>query len=451
MRENNIGIYAGSRYSEATLKGVVTGYPEERRAFLSRYKLFSMKVEHILADGEEGKVTGNILVKLFTYSKRPRVGDEIVIGGELFLPDNKDDDFDYINYLRRRGITAILRSKEGDLYSKTVTRNTPFFVLKRLIYSIRRKADEIIGRYLWGNNREIIRSVILGLRGNIAQETQDIFIKTGTMHILAVSGLHIGIIAGLFLWIFSFLEFPGKTSYLMTIIGICLFAVLAGCRSSSIRAAIMFSFVLINRMAGRKTDILNVLLLSAFFITFFHPSQLFQTGFILSYVAVLSIIFITPITDGIFRINRLKYKENAFNKAWRYFLKLMSLSLAIWIGMMPLVAMYFKIVTLSVIFTNLLAVPVLFVMVVSGIGLLLAGSINIFYPVAGAISLFIRGLCDIFTKTLQMISNIPFLYIKVPSLGKPLILGYYMCLVLIVGIFNVYISKTCKPGGVIRL
>jgi competence protein ComEC len=95
------------------------------------------------------------------------------------------------------------------------------------------------------------------------------------------------------------IRMPKKFAYILTIVGIFSFAVMSGARPSAMRAAIMLSFLLLSQLLNRKIDLISSLFLSAFIIVFALPGQLFTPGFILSYAAVLSIIYLTPVFDSV--------------------------------------------------------------------------------------------------------------------------------------------------------
>ena len=321
-----------------------------------------------------------------------------------------------------------MSSAEKDHYLRTGIEKGPVLSPRRLLSAARNNSDSIMRGHLSGVTRAVVRSVILGLRGEITEQTADTFIKTGTMHILAVSGLHIGIIAVALMGLLRLTRCPRNLTYFLTALGICAFAAFAGCRPSSIRAALMGTFVLFSMSLEREPDIVNALALSAFLITYFYPGQLFMPGFILSYLAVLCIIYVRPLTDAFLRVTPRVFGESRTAVIRRYLLRLLSVSFALWIGMMPVIASYFHIITPAVVLSNLLAVPVLFVTVILGSGLLLAGSVGFLPLPAGFISSALNLVVLFFIKAMRMISQIPFSHIKVSSPNRTFIAVFYAVL-----------------------
>ena len=429
--ENAISGFLYNTPQEVLIHGTVTDTPEWKGASHARHLVFSLKANRLLMNEKEHPVTGTIRVNLFTPRERPRVGDTLAIGGRISLPQGRKNPagFDYRTYLNRMGISAVLSSSKKDHYLKTGAEKGPLIFTRRLLSTARDRSDNVIRGHLSGTPRAITESVVLGLRGGITSRTGDVFTRTGTMHILAVSGLHVGIVALAIMGLLRLFRCPRNLMYFLTILGICAFAAFAGSRPSSMRAAIMGSFVLFGMSMGRKTDIVNALALSAFLITFFHPGQLFSPGFILSYMAVLSIIYVTPFTDAFLGVKPRVFGENSLAVTKRYLLRSLSVSFAVWIGMMPVIASYFRIITPSVVLANLVAVPALFVIVILGFGLLLAGFPGFLMPLAVLISGALNVIVPFFIKVMRTISQLPFSSVRVSSPDVILIAVFYMVLI----------------------
>ena len=429
--DNDISKFATGIPEKVVIYATVKADPEWTGASYSRRLVFPAECHRLLLGKDEMQVSGNIQVSMFTPGERaPQTGDELVMGGELSSPKGETNPagFDYGKYLRYGGITAVFYSSGKDHYLKTGVSKSPVLILKRTIHKARDRAGAIVDKYLSGSSRAVTASVILGQRGDVTSRIKDVFAKTGTMHILAVSGLHIGIVAGVVLWLLTLAGVPRKPKYLITIIIMCAFAIFTGSRPSSVRAALMGTFLLLGLSIDRDKDILNALILSAFCITFFYPGQLFRAGFIFSYMAVLSIIFITPLTDSLLRIKTRTFKEGKPELIKRYLLKAVSVSFAIWIGMMPVIAKYFYIVTPSVVIANLVAIPALFVILILGFALVITGLTGILAPVslivAGALGYMIPWFIDV----MGVLSRVPLSYVRVASPDITLVVLFYAVL-----------------------
>ncbi len=434
-QSHDISNFADKTPEKVLVYGTVANDPEWKgKSYMCR-QVFTLRAERLLSQEKERPVTGNVEIGLYSWKEQPEVGDKIVIGGRISVPPGKREpsDFDYGRYLRSRGITAVLRSAEKDHYMKTGLDSSPSFMIRRSLSEVRRKSYHTIQGHLWPRPKALISSVVLGMRGEIDEEMKELFIRTGTLHMIAVSGLHVGIVALIIMGLLRLLYLPRNAMCFLTVLGIFAFAVLTGARPSAVRAALMGAFILFGMALERKPDLLSVLVLSAFIITFFQPSQIFRAGFILSYLAVLSIMYITPFTDRIF------VKDSGAGRSYflcGYFFKAVSVSLAVWIGMLPVIAAYFGIVTPSVVLANLLAVPVLTLLVVLGGGLILAGSAGFLAPVAFLIAGTINIIVLYFIRTLHLISLVPFSFIRVPAPGLMVMTVYYAVLVSILAAFG---------------
>ncbi|MFH1665226.1 MAG: DNA internalization-related competence protein ComEC/Rec2 [Candidatus Omnitrophota bacterium] len=391
---------------------------------------FILKTEKLLTGGKELPVSGDISVNLYGRAERPLPGDRLVAGGKIssIRRNLNPAAFDYRAYLDNSGVRGKMTVPKNGYYLRASVSKNPVLLVLRALCIARGKADAILRQYLNGQPGAVMRSVVLGLRGGITEETKDTFVKTGTMHMLAVSGLHVGIAAAAVMGLLTFAGSGRVTVYLSAIIAVCAFAALTGARPSAVRAAIMLTFVLAGKLLERDTRVIDALAASAFLITFFMPSQLFMPGFILSYAAVLSIIYVTPLTDTLFGIEKRTLREKRSVTVRRYLLKPVSLSFAIWIGMAPLSAAYFHLITPSVVISNLLAVPALFCMVILGFMLISAGMAGFFLPVTLVIAYVSDGLIRSLIGALDIIRCLPMAFIRVAAPNLALIAVFYTVL-----------------------
>ncbi|MFC1548327.1 DNA internalization-related competence protein ComEC/Rec2 [Candidatus Omnitrophota bacterium] len=445
---DDISYFLTETPRKALLSGSVMSSPEWKGGAYSRRLAVTLRAEKLLLEDKEYPVTGKVRVNIFSPGERPRIGDRLVIGGKISLPRGKTNPagFDYKSYLSHLGIRAVMSSSKNDYLMIAGTKNGPGISFLRTLSKLRERSEGILDRYLSGTTKAITKATILGMRGDVKDSTKDAFSKTGTMHILAVSGLHVGIVAMLAVGLLRLLRCSRNITYLLAILIIFAFAVFTGCRPSSMRAAIMGAFVLIGLLMGRKTDVVNSLIVSAFLITFFYPGQLFLQGFILSYLAVLCIIYIVPLTDIVFGIKPRHLRETAGAATKRYTLKAISVSCAIWLGMMPVIASNFYIIAPSVILTNLLAIPALFVIVILGFTLLLTGFVPFLASAGIFVSWILSAIIPFFINILEAISRIPFSFFRVSSPGPALIAIFYIILTALI-IF----SKQAKKQKIIIL
>ncbi|MEO0570262.1 MAG: ComEC/Rec2 family competence protein [Bacteroidota bacterium] len=211
----------------------------------------------------------------------------------------------------------------------------------------------------------VIQALLLGQRNDISEATYTYYKNAGAVHILAVSGLHIGILLLLFQFLLRPLEyFPkGKTVKLITtVVLLWSYAFLAGLSPSVVRAVTMFSFLAYAMHLNRPTNTFNILALSMFFILLIRPLFLFQVGFQMSYAAVFTIVWVYP------KLQQFWYPKTwILRKGWQ----LLSVSLAAQLGVLPLSLFYFHQFPGLFFVSNLVVVP--FLGIILGLGILVLG------------------------------------------------------------------------------
>ncbi len=250
-------------------------------------------------------------------------------------------------------------------------------------------------------NVNILISIILGDKRNLDQETLNSFAATGTRHILTVSGMHVGIVALILNFLFSF--FPARNAFLKAIkiifvlTGIWFYAFLTGYGAAVIRASVMISMVMIGINLRKTTSIFNILFASAFILLLMNPLQLFQLSFILSYAAMLSIlIFYNPVYS-IIKLNKYRVLD--------YIWKLLSLSIAAQILIFPLSIYYFHNGPSLFILTALVATPMAFATIFMGFGVVFFHYFSTFLAnLLGTITGFVLTSSLSFIKYVESIS-----------------------------------------------
>ncbi|MCK5451317.1 MAG: DNA internalization-related competence protein ComEC/Rec2, partial [Candidatus Omnitrophica bacterium] len=374
-----------------------------------------------------------IAVKVYGPREKILIGDKLMIKGELKSPPSQKNSvgFDYRKYLKRKGVHALLTVSKKDVLVNIGRERDPVISIKRLLSISRGRLDSILKKYLYGNNLEILRAITLGNRKDLGSELNDIFIKTGTKHIFAVSGLHVGIIAIIMLNVLRALRCPKIMVFIFASVGVVLFVVLTGGQVSSIRAAIMCVFILFGNFMGRKIDLLNILLFSAFILTFFCPGQIFDPGFILSYVAVLSVIYIVPVIDVILRVD--EYRSHIVK---RYLTKAFSVSFSIYLGIMPIIALYYRIITPSTLIANFIAIPALAMMVMLGVGLFFAHLLPFCLLTTAVMTGLINFFCVGLISCIKWISTLPYAFICIAAPDAGLMCLFYLSLAILLVLFK---------------
>ncbi|MFN3840935.1 MAG: ComEC/Rec2 family competence protein [Cyclobacteriaceae bacterium] len=294
-------------------------------------------------------------------------GDVLLIKGspkELDPPSNPGE-FDYRRFLSFKNIyhqhfvhaerVQLLTSQKGN-------------ALLSAAYAIRNHAQSVINTHIDGPQQQAIASaLILGVKEGLDNDLTQAYAASGAMHVLAVSGLHVGIIYGIILFLFRPLTSTRKGKWVLAFVSILLlwgYALITGFSPSVLRAVTMFSFVALARPLNYRTNIYNILAVSAFVLLLVNPYLIMSVGFQLSYLAVIGIVYLQP------KIYRLWSTENIFlDNVWQ----ITCVSIAAQLATFAVGMLYFHQFPVYFLFSNLFVIPGAIAILITGI-LLLAGS-----------------------------------------------------------------------------
>ncbi len=305
---------------------------------------------------------GKILIKQDVKQTKIKTGANIdlLLDEVDFMHPNKSLNpfgFDYEKYLNNKGIyhQIFLRKTAYKLIdiNKSSTINIIAGRFREHIYNIFRQNG------LRGKSLALATALFLGERQYISKETFTDFQSAGTIHILAISGLHVGVLLIFLNFIFGFIKrkFGNLPFLFITIFILWLYAFITGLSPSVLRAVIMFSFLQTGLQLKRETNIYNTLFSAAFLMILFDPAVIFQVGFQMSFMAVLSIVSFFPIFSKPF-VNR--------NRLIKWFVDLFLVSLSAQIGVLPLSIYYFHQFPVYFLLANLFVIPLLFVILIYG-------------------------------------------------------------------------------------
>ncbi len=276
------------------------------------------------------------------------IGNSVVIIGNLTKPRDQRNpgEYDYQAYLSEKQIVGIVNSYSVNDFTIADFSKNDF---ANTIFIIRKKIDELISNVHNKTTSGLLRGLLLADRSLIDYETRQEFVNSGVVHILAVSGLHVGFIVLIFLFLFQ--RYNIYVRYMFTITGLILLMVITDSPPSVIRATIMSISLLLSPITGRSYNSYNALALAAFLILLINPNELFNPGFQLSFSAVLSIvIFYPPLSKY---IESMKIKSKTIN----YILLFSVTSLAAQIGTLPFTLVYFEKLSFVALLTNIFVIP----------------------------------------------------------------------------------------------
>jgi len=416
-----------SNFSEK--EGIVKGSVYKVGNKINSSQELYIKTKEFLINSKKYSTSGNIQLTVvnadnkFTDTINP--GDEIF--AEVFLkkPDlpNNFGEFNYREYLKRQKVylTSFIDNNQIGVHKKGNK-----FNYANVLYIIKEKINQKIDLLYAPPNSSLIKAMIIGNRNNIAGEWLDIFQDAGIMHILAISGLHVGLIALFLMFILNlFNKNPQRNIYKHLIVTIVLigYAAIAGFRPSVSRAVIMFSIFVFAKYLNRPYHLFNSLYLSALLLLLWQPLYLFDSGFLLSFVITFFIVLLSPIIE-----------EKTYILP-DYFKKSLSLSLAAWLGLLPLSAYFFYKISIIAIFSNLIIIPIISIILTLSIISIL---FSFFIPqLAIFISWFVNLFSNVFLAVSEFLSSIPFAYQYV---AKPKIYSIILYYILLFFIFTMLYS-----------
>ena len=315
---------------------------------------------------ETANYRGKLVLYLKDTLRENALGQAILFHSKLspIAPAQNPYQFDYKRYMEHQGIywqgyptcyeikdtpsfSPFIKAKQLQGYLAATLSHYPF-------------SKETVG---------VLKALVLGVRSDITPELYQQYINAGAVHILAISGLHIGIITYL-LTLFISLVVPAHrkgVKIALLLVFLLTYAAITGFSASVLRAVVMFGGYSIAYLAESRRARYDSLLLSAFILLLCKPTFLFEVGFQLSYMAVLSIALFLPLGD--------KYRfENRF---LNFFWDIIKVSIAAQIGVLPLSLYYFHQFAGLFLVTNVLILPLLGIILSVGIGVVLLASIQL--------------------------------------------------------------------------
>ncbi|MBI9072822.1 MAG: DNA internalization-related competence protein ComEC/Rec2 [Melioribacteraceae bacterium] len=288
--------------------------------------------------------------RLRTFHGTIEAGNYIEVETTIREPRNERNpgEFDYQKYLLTKNIVAIA-SCNSVAKVKLINNNVDYF--NSFIFGIRKKMAGIIERNHDPLTSGFLKGLLLADRSEIDEKLKEKFINAGVVHVLAVSGLHVGYIVLIFIFLFA--RFNLKLRIILTIIGLLFFMFLTGAHPSVFRATVMAIVIIISKYSGRQNNNYNSLAIASLIILFLNPNELFNPGFQLSFSAVLAIITLTPI----FQKQIYAWKINS--KFVKWILLFCAVSFSAQLGTLPFTLIYFNKLSIIALFANIIVIPMI--------------------------------------------------------------------------------------------
>ena len=399
----------GEQPLPATIRGSVISEP---KISANEFNSFLFQAESIEIDRETRPCRAKLFVR---WRHAAEFGDELKLFGtiEKVEPPRNPGEFDMASYLARQDVRRALIVRYAE--NGTVLDHAGGNTVLRAAQKSREWMQRVLCRDL-EDSPDVTGSIsgmVLGLRHQTPEDIEEPFQQTGTLHLFAVAGLHVGIVARL-LWILAtVLRLPKKWATLLIVPTLLFYAAVTGLHTSSVRAAVMSGVLLGGFLVERKAFALNNLAAAAVLILCWDTNELFSVGFQLSFSVVAAIIVLTEPT---FRFLRRRFEPDSFlprslftarrralNHSLSWLARAASVSFAAWIGSLPLMLWYYHLVTLSSVLANVVVVPIAFFVLAGGLLSMVAAPLSawlslVFNNANWALTKIILGTVHLFAQ-----------------------------------------------------
>jgi competence protein ComEC len=358
-------------------------------------------VEAIIQNGITKKAEGKLLIY---FSKEdsilpPKYGDKILIQGGLQQIKNAGNPggFNYSRYMIfQQTLHQVYLKKDKFILLNEHSENK----LYSFIFWARTAVINTLQKYIVGNKKVsgIAEALLIGYKEDLDKDVVQAYSNTGVVHIIAISGMHLGLIYLGLVWLFSRLPFVKRSAIARVILILAclwLFSLITGASASVLRSAVMFTCIIIGKEFFKQASIYNSLASSAFLLLCYDPFLLWDVGFQLSYFAVVGIIWLQKPIQNLF------YTKN---KVLQYVWEMCSITIAAQILTLPICIYYFHQIPTTFLFTNLICVPLSSAILFAEVALIICAW---FPPLATLIGKFIYVLTWCMNALITFFNTLP--------------------------------------------
>ena len=433
----------GEETEYVTLRGRLVFTPEERGARNGDRQprsLALLDAQSLSGEDRAEQAVGRVMVRTpGRLGSEYFQGRKVIVTGVLRRPQaaQAEELFDYREFLAKRGIYYELQC--GAIHDWSLNPYDSGPASPPLSDRFRDWARRALARGLPEEDESVrlLWAMMLGWRAGLDDEVAEAFRHSGTMHIFAISGLHIGLITIILVALCRAVRVPRGVCWMVVIPTLWFYAAATGWQASAVRATLMSSLVLAGWSLRRPLDLLNSLAGAAWLILLWDPRQLFQVGFQLSFSVVLSILLMLPhlgrLQDRWLRPDPLLPDElrPAWERRWHAAVRKVTgslgVSLAATLGSIPWMAFYFNICTPISLLANLAVVPLAAVALMSGLGSLITAA---WWPYAGVLYNHSAWLAMIgMARVSRWSADMPWAWFHVASPCAVGMAGYYLLLI----------------------
>jgi len=404
------------------MSGIIVQEPEEKA---NSYKTI-LKVQRLYSGSSSKTVKGRLLTYLGkdSLSSRLSYGDRILFKGYLnpIDPPKNPEVFDYKQYMSLRHIYHQIYIPPGSM--KTLAgkqRNT----IRTFSVESRQKLASILEEYnLRGDDYALATALVLGYDRYLGDDLRQAYTGAGAMHVLCVSGLHVGIMYVVIAFLLNQVPLKGRgyrvLKVLLTLLVIWLYALITGLEPAVTRASTMFSFVALGRLFRRKSRIYNTLAASALVMLLINPNQIAYVGFQMSFLAVTGIVWLQPVI-----YNWWRPRSWLPDKIWA----LVSVSIAAQLILFPLLVYYFHKVSLIFIATNIIAIPLATLIIYSTLALFAFSGLAM---IGNVLASWLAALIKALNHSVAFLSELPGAYVESLWISQPQMMLLYLAMISLV-------------------
>ncbi|ELR72327.1 competence protein [Fulvivirga imtechensis AK7] len=369
--------------------------PGEQRTKTARYQaeILSYRANDQWSEG---------LGKIYLYLNKGsdlKYGDKILVKGapQLLTPPQNPEEFDYKRFLSFKNIyhQQFLDSAAYQL----IKHDPPNKLLSYAFVARKWATHQLSARISSPRELNIALALVLGVKDGLDNEIQHAYAASGAMHVLAVSGLHVGIVYGMIALLMGRIKRSKSGRWAFALISILVlwsYALITGFSPSVLRAVTMFSFIAVADAANRDTNIYNTLAASAFALLLFDPYLIMSVGFQLSFLAVLGIVYIQPRLYGLYVPNNW-----LVDKIWA----ITAVAFAAQLATFPLGLLYFHQFPTFFFLSNLVVIPGAFVILCLGLLVIIFSWIGV---LAGWLGKLLEWCIYLVNEVVFWIERIPF-------------------------------------------
>ena len=409
----------------------VEGTVVDEPIFYSDNVSYRLKVHSVETADGIFSAPGTLLVRVYGDSAETYwFGEKLRVRGVIVEPRGlrNPGGFDYRYHLKSQGIDALVYPKASMVESLgTGELAKPVEAALRL----RSGMVKVIESSLPSPSDALLTAILFGQRQRLPEQVADNFRRAGAGHLMAVSGLHVGLVAGLFLGLCRLLRLQGRVPLAIAIFLVLAYAYMTGLRPSAVRAALMVSLAFGALILDRENDLPSAVAFAALATLFFNPLLLFTVGFQLSYAATISLIYAYKPLLELPVFQRLPLLLRAP----------VAITLAAQIGVLPLSIYYFHALPTTALLFNLCLIP----LITFTVGLGLAGALTaLVIPLVGELIVWAsRPLLELMLF-ITSYSNLPFMYVTVrpPGIGTLFVIYGIMSVILLI-----YYLRPDDPAG----